>query len=249
LISVSPNVEALIEAAAELFVKSAQTAVDEHGEFTVALAGGHSPKPLYTLLAQPPYSKQVPWEKTHVFWGDERCVPPDDPRNNATMASQALLSHLTVPPDHVHPIRCHESPGLGAKGYESILAEHFLGTVPRFDLILLGLGQNGHTASLFPYTPILGERERWVKELFLPEEEVWRVSLTIPLINNGATIIFLVYGSEKSEILRKVLEGPHEPNRYPAQFIQPVNGKLIWMIDSKAAGKLQSSLAAGVIND
>jgi 6-phosphogluconolactonase len=229
---------ALSEAAAGVFVQQVRQAAQIKGWFSVALAGGHTPYLTYQLLAQPIYSDRIPWGQIHIFWGDERCVPPDDPRSNARMARQALLSHVPVPPSQIHPIPCSRSPQVAAEQYEGDLQAFFGDQPPRFDLVLLGLGENGHTASLFPGTPVLEERERWVTAVHVAEQDMDRVTLTAPLINQAAVVVFLVSGANKAAVLGEVLEGPSDPNRLPAQLIQPAYGELHWLLDREAASLL-----------
>lgn len=232
--------EALSLAAAELFATAAQSAVRDTGRFAVALAGGDTPRRTYEILAHEPFRNRVPWEKTHVFWGDERCVPAADPRNNARMAGQALLDQVSVPDGQVHPMVCGQAPQDAAKEYEALLRSCFPGDLPRFDLILLGLGENGHTASLFPQTPVLDERRRWVADVLLADEGMCRLSLTVPVINQASRVVFLVSGANKASILREVLEGSPDPHRVPACLIRPV-GQLVWLVDRDAARLLRNA--------
>jgi 6-phosphogluconolactonase len=238
-ILVYSNAETLGLSAARIFAESAGAAVEARDRFVVALSGGSSPATLYRTLAEIPWSESVPWDRTHVFWGDERCVPEDDPRSNALMAFELLLSHVPVPRDQIHPISCYRSPADAAAVYEALITDLFGPNTPAFDLILLGLGENGHTASLFPGDPILDEKKRLAKELYLPDQDIFRVSLTAPLINRARKIMFLVFGSKKAHVLHEVLEGPYEPRRLPAQLIQPDDGELMWLVDEEAAGELK----------
>jgi 6-phosphogluconolactonase len=246
MIRIYNDYESMSRAAAQLFVERAMTAVRERDRFTVALSGGHTPQRTYELLAQLPLSdknprEQVPWQQVHVFWGDERCVPLDDPQSNARMTRQALLDHVPIPEAQVHPIRCAQHPEQAAADYAALLREH-LGSSPRFDLVLLGLGENGHTASLFPGTAVLEERARWTAAVYVAEQNMWRVTLTAPLINQAAAIAFLVAGAGKAEVVQRVLEGPREPKHLPAQLIQPVDGVMYYLLDADAADKLDKSL-------
>jgi len=245
MIRIYDDYESMSNAAAQLFVDQAAQAVRERGGFTVAFSGGHTPQRTYELLAQLPLSdrnprQEVPWHQVHVFWGDERCVPLDDPQSNARMTREALLDHVPIPDAHVHPIRCAQDPEQAAKDYAAELRAH-LGE-RHFDLVFLGLGENGHTASLFPDTDILEARDRWTGAVYVAEQDMWRVTLTAPLINEAAAIAFLVTGASKAEIVHRVLEGPHDPNRLPAQLIQPVNGIMYYLLDTEAASKLDEGL-------
>jgi 6-phosphogluconolactonase len=239
MIRIFTDLEDLSRAAAEVFAAEARQAVQARGRFVVALAGGSTPRRAYQLLAREPFRELVPWRYTHVFWGDERCVPADDPRNNALMARQALLDHVPVPLEQVHPMVCSCSPSESAAKYEALLRGFFAAGRPRFDLVLLGLGENGHTASLFPGSSVLKEQQRWVAEVSLAEEVLHRLTLTAAAINHAALAVFLVSGSDKAPMLRKVLEGPRDPYNIPAQLIKPADGGLLWLVDRDAAGLLQ----------
>ena len=196
--------------------------------FTVALSGGSTPKVLYQVLAEE-FREQVPWSNTHFFWSDERHVPPDHPDSNYRMAHEALLSRVPVPASNVHRVRS-ENPSAqeAADEYEKVI-------VPRLDLILLGLGTDGHTASIFPGSEVLHETKRLVAAPWVEKLNAYRITMTLPLLNKGASVLFLVSGAEKAEIVKEVLEGPQ---KYPAQFVQPTNGELIWMLDRDAAAGL-----------
>jgi 6-phosphogluconolactonase len=236
MITVYADLESLSRAAAALVVTQANLAVAARGRFSLALAGGNTPRRTYELLAQPPFLDQAPWDRMHVFWGDERCVPLDDPRSNARMARNAWLDHVPIPPNQIHPLNCAPGPAAAARKYEARLREFFAGQPPRLDLVLLGLGHDGHTASLFPDTPVLEEKGRWVAEVSLAEPDLHRVTLTAALINQAAVVAFLVAGRSKAGILREVRHGPRDPRRLPAQLIQPQNGDLFWLADREAAG-------------
>ena len=238
MIRVFNDLEALSQAAAKTFADLAKQAVASRGRFSVALSGGNTPHRLYEILATPPYQKQVPWEATHVFWGDERCVPTNDPRSNFLMAQQTLLSHVPIPEDHVHPILGDLPAALAATDYETELRDFFADQPPVFDLILLGLGENAHTASLFPHTSVLVESERWVSKIYVAEQSMYRVTMTAPLINQAREVIFLVSGVEKASALQSVLEGAYHPNEFPAQFIHPNGVHPTWLVDKAAAHKL-----------
>ncbi|MFD3003066.1 6-phosphogluconolactonase [Pontibacter toksunensis] len=231
----------LSKAAAELFVKTAQEAVQQNGRFTVALTGGSSPVQLYDLLAQQPYVEQVPWEKTFVFWGDERWVPLTDDRSNARMAMETFLNKVPVPAAQIYPMwEDGKEPEEFANKYEQLLKAHFSQQIPQFDLILLGMGDDGHTASLFPGTAVLHETSRLVQAYYLGPQSMYRITLTAPLINQAKTICFLTFGSNKAPALQEVLEGERNPEKYPSQLIQPKNGEVIWLVDESAASKLKT---------
>jgi len=234
--------------AAERFVSVATRAIRESGRFIVSLAGGSTPRQLYELLATPAYAKRVDWSHTHVFWGDERCVPADDPASNYRLAREALLGRVPVPDANVHRIRGENEPARAAAAYEEALRRAF-GTregppsrAPghRFDLVLLGMGTDGHTASLFPSLAAVRENERWVVAQYVAEVSMWRVTVTPPVLNAAGDVVFLVSGAEKAATLHRVLEGPSEPDVLPAQAIAPTDGDLAWLVDAAAAAQLQA---------
>jgi len=210
---------------------------------SIALAGGSTPLPLYELLASEPYRERLPWIKVHLFWGDERAVPPNHEDSNFGMAWRALISKLRIPPGNVHRLRGELDPDAAAREYERELRGFFeqgAGAVPRFDLVLLGLGADGHTASLFPGSELLEERERLVAATPEKRSGSRRLTLTCPVLNNAACIMFIVTGEEKVGTLRAVLEEREGPARYPAQLIQPDDGELLWYVDRAAARSLSS---------
>ncbi|MBT1071415.1 6-phosphogluconolactonase [Pelotalea chapellei] len=235
------DLEAVSRVAAECVAAEANRAVQERGRFTLALSGGSTPARTYELLAQLPFRELIPWEKSHIFWGDERCVPGTDRRSNAGMARRALLDQVPIPAEQIHPMECASSPKDSAREYQSLLFELFAGDLPCFDLILLGLGANGHTASLFPEEPVLDEQQRWVSEVYVAEEGLYRLTLTVPVINQAAVVIFLVSGSDKASVLREVLESTPDPHRIPACLIKPNMGRLMWLVDKEAASLLKKN--------
>ncbi|MEJ2637953.1 MAG: 6-phosphogluconolactonase [Desulfosarcinaceae bacterium] len=230
--------EALSRAAGELFAEIAGEAIAERGRFVVALSGGNTPQRMFELLALPPLRDAVDWARLEVFWGDERCVPADDSRNNARSARKRLLDRVPIPPDQIHPIECTFSPARAAVDYEDRIRRVFSTGAPRFDLIFLGLGKDGHTASIFPGSEIVHDAQRWVREVETAASEPDRVSFTPFLINQAAVAAFLVSGGEKSGVVREVRRCPEAPLRLPAQRIAPLDGRLIWMLDRAAAGDL-----------
>jgi 6-phosphogluconolactonase len=238
MIRVYADLESLSRAAADLIAAQANLAVAARGRFSLALSGGSTPRRTYELLAAPPFKDQAPWDRMHVFWGDERCVPPDDPRSNARMAREAWLDHVPISAGQIHPIDCARDPDAAARDYEAGLRRFFAGAAPRLDLVLLGLGDNGHTASLFPGTPVLQEQERWAAAVYVAAGDLYRVTLTAPLINQAAHVVFLVAGGAKAAVLRDVLHGPRAPARLPAQLIRPDGGELLWLADREAAALL-----------
>jgi 6-phosphogluconolactonase len=235
-IEVLPDLEALSEAAARRFTALASTAVSKRGAFTLALAGGSTPQRLYARLGKAPFTHQVPWQKVHFFWGDERCVPPEHPDSNFRMVQQTLLSRVPVPIENIHRMPGELPPLQGAAQYESTLKNFFsFQALPRFDLVLLGLGEDGHTASLFPGSPALSEQERWVvavEHTTPPPPLVSRLTLTLPVLNSARQVIFLAAGQAKAGRLRQVLQG--EGHSLPAGQVSPPQGQVLWLVDREA---------------
>ena len=234
----------LSQKAAEQFILLANEAAAKSGRFTVALSGGSTPKALYSLLATPQYSQRIPWNRVHLFWGDERCVPPDHAESNYRMVYESLLSKIKIPADNVHRMAGEQEPRLAAIEYEAVLTEFFnlsKPDLPRFDLIFLGLGEDGHTASLFPGSAALSETARLVAAVYIEKLKAHRLTLTLPALNQGAQITFLVAGKSKAEILKALLEGG-ATTQYPAALVQPRAGKLTWLVDEEAAANLTQRL-------
>jgi 6-phosphogluconolactonase len=217
--------------------------VRHHGRCSLVLSGGSTPRTLYGLLASE-FRHQIPWTRVHVFWSDERYVLADDPDSNCRMAKEALLDHVPCPAENIHPMPTHfPSPDTGAREYERTLRSYFGADAPRFDLILLGLGEEGHTASLFPGSPALGERTRWVVAVNTHAQPPLRLTLTLPVLIRAANIHVLVAGSTKARALDHVLTGIPDPNTYPAAGLRLTEGTLIWWVDREAAQ--QASTPAG----
>jgi 6-phosphogluconolactonase len=242
-ISVFDDPEQVAEAAADAFARRALQAVERAGAFNVALSGGSTPKLLFAFLASGSLRARLAWDKVHFFWGDERSVPPDHPESNFGAARDILLSRLDIPAGNIHRIEAElDDPDEAAARYEADLRRHFRlaeGELPRFDLVFLGMGADGHTASLFPGSEALEERRRLVVPAWVESLKTYRVTLTCPVFNNAACIMFLITGQEKAETLRAVVEQGAEPPHYPAQRIRPHNGETLWYVD-KAAGRLLS---------
>lgn len=248
---ISPDIETLSSRAAELVAGYAAEAVKMRGRFTLALAGGGTPRGLYETLASPAFRDRVPWESCLLFWGDERCVPPDDPESNYSLARRALLSKVPVVPDNVFRMPGEkEKPEIAARAYEEVLRARFPtphpdGTAvsggpafPRFDLALLGMGDDGHTASLFPGSPVLDEKVRWVRHAAAPAGYPTRdrLTLTLPVLNAAARVMFLVTGVGKRKTLRRVFDtAPPGDPRLPASLVRPADGELIWLLDHAVA--------------
>ncbi len=224
------------EAMAEAFQAIAEKAVAERGRFTLALTGGTSPLVLHELLSKSPYTETIPWDKTFVFWGDERAVPFDDEQNNAKMGFETLLNHVPVPASQIFRMNSELPVEEAAEEYEVLLEKHFENTDPQFDLILLGMGADGHTASIFPGTEAVHEDKKWVCPGYNAEQKSKRITLTVPLINKAKNIFFSVFGDGKAKTLLNVRLGEHDPETLPSQLIKPENGNLTWYID-EAAGK------------
>lgn len=230
----------LFHAAAEEFVRAGRTAIGAQGRFTVALSGGSTPKNLYSLLAT--NYADFSWNRTFLFFGDERHVPPDHPDSNYHMVSEALLTRISIPAENVHRVQA-ENPDAAAAAaeYENQLRQFFElkpGEFPRFDLILLGLGSDGHTASLFPDSEALNEQSHLVLSSWVEKFQTHRITFTFPVLNRSAEVMFLASGADKADMVRQVLEGKNTPP-LPAQRVQPSNGRLLWMLDETAAAKLK----------
>jgi 6-phosphogluconolactonase len=232
--------EATASAAARRIVELARAAIDERGAFSIALSGGSTPRRIYELLAGDEFREQVEWESIHVFFGDERTVPADSAESNYRMANEALLSRVPVPKENVHRIEGVGDAAANASAYESAM-RGFFGDAdwPRFDLVMLGMGDDGHTASLFPDTVALSERRAWVVANWVEKFQTWRITLTAPAINAARHVLFLVNGAGKAGRLREVLKGERDPARLPSQLIAPREGTLEWFIDRAAASSLE----------
>jgi 6-phosphogluconolactonase len=246
-IRILPDAAAIARRAAQELLQVAAAAVAARGIFTVALAGGSTPKALYTLLADDAQLRaQFPWSYTQFFFGDERSVPPDDPDSNYRMASEAMLSKAPIKPDQVKRISGEfKDLDQAALEYEKILQSYFKlssGQLPKFDVLLLGMGEEGHTLSLFPGTKALHDNGRLVLRNWVGKLYTNRVTITAPVANNSNLVIFMITRSDKALALKAVLEGPHEPEQLPAQFIQPTAGRLLWLIDHDAAQKLSTGI-------
>jgi 6-phosphogluconolactonase len=235
----------LAQAAAEFLVRLGREATAGQGAFTLALSGGSTPRATFETLAREPLSDQLDWSRLTIFWSDERAVPPDDPESNYGMARRALLDRVPLPPGGAHRMPADRADlDVAAEEYErEIRREVPAGAdgIPRFDLIMLGMGDDGHTASLFPQTAALDERERLVVANYVPKLGAHRLTFTPALINAAANVLFLVAGAEKAETLHAVLQGPHEPQRHPSQLVAPSQGTLYWYVDRAAASRLEGN--------
>jgi 6-phosphogluconolactonase len=226
--------------AAHIFVNAAKEAIEEREVFSVALSGGSTPKPLYSLLAGN-YREPVPWDKTHVFFADERCVPSDHPSSNFRMIQETLLSKTPMPQENIHRMKGEIDPGLAAEEYGRDLSDFFrLGTneFPRFDLILLGMGEDGHTASLFPESEALDEESSPVAAPYVTKLNSHRLTLTPPVLKRARQVVVLVTGENKAQAVRQVLEGPYEPRDNPAQLLRHAEGDVTWILNEDAGSRI-----------
>ncbi len=232
------NSDEAIKAVASYFISVAQQAISDRTQFNVSLSGGSSPKKLYELLASAELKEQIDWTKVYFFFGDERYVAHDDPDSNYLMAYNALFAPLNISEEQIFKVDTELDPASAALDYQRIICKHF-NSEPVFDLVLLGLGDDAHTASLFPHTPLLWIDEELVKEVYLKDKAVYRISMTAPLINKAKNIAFLTFGGSKADAIKFVLEAAKDIDNYPAQLINPTNGDLQWFIDEAAAAKLE----------
>lgn len=237
-ILVFSDANALIEAGAEKFFQIALESIKRYGRFSVALSGGNTPRPLFAALGSAEFYSRLAWENVHLFWGDERHVPPEHPDSNYRMIKDVLLSRIAIPQENIHRVPAELDIHAAAEQYEERLRSFFEGEMPRFDLVLLGMGEDGHTASLFPQSSGLDEEERWFIANYAPARKSWRLTLTKTAINAARHIMVLVSGASKAQILADVLYGEKEPDLKPIQSISPENGEMIWMVDCEAAGRL-----------
>jgi len=243
---VEPDAAALARRATQYFVEMASEAVEAQGRVRIAISGGATPQTAFELLADPsePWRARMPWEKLEVYWVDERNVAPDDPGSNYGMTRDALLANVPLQPRQIHRIEGELEPEIAAARYESELRNSFRlegAEMPRFDLVALGMGLDGHTASLFPHTEGLHELGRLAVANHVPQQDTWRISLTWPVINRAHSVFFLVAGAEKAAILKEVFTGSRDPERLPSQLIRPVSGILTLILDKAAAALLPAT--------
>ena len=237
-INIADNPTDLARQAAEWVTDYAERLLQQQDRFTIALSGGSTPKALHELLAQPPLRDRIDWSRVHVFWGDERYVPLTDEKNNARMAYDTLLNHVPVPEAQIHVMKTDLPPDESMSEYEQTLHQYFDGENHTFDLVLLGMGDDGHTLSLFPGTDVVNEEQAWTKAFFLTQQDMFRLTLTAPVVNKAAAVLFLVAGANKADALHEVLHGAYQPDKYPSQRIKPETGELVWFIDKAAGAKL-----------
>jgi len=238
-IQIFPGVDALAHAAAELITTAATESIAARDVFHLVLSGGSTPRAIFSLLNREPYAQKIHWEKVHLWWGDERCVPPVHPDSNYRMAYDIFIKNLPIPDSQIHRIQAELPARQAAENYEMAIREKLPSeTFPLFDLVILGLGEDGHTASLFPHTSALSEKAKWVTENFVAKLDAWRITLTIPVINAARQVVILVSGESKAQTLKLVLQSPYEPEIYPIQMIKPEKGTKTWLLDAQAAAKL-----------
>ncbi len=247
---VEPDTDALTQRAARYFVEGAEAAVKARGRARIAISGGSAPKPVFEALADPaqPWRARMPWDKLDIFFVDERCVPPDDKASNYRMVREAMFDHVPLQSAQIHRLEGELEPEAAASRYESELRNCFRlegAESPRFDLIQLGLGTNGHTASLFPQSAALHEFGRLAVANLTDAEQPWRLTLTAPVINHGRDVFFLASKAEKARVLREVFLGPRNPDQLPSQLIRPAGGILTLLLDKAAAALLPEADASG----
>ncbi len=236
---ISEDLGALSRAFAEWLIAYQEETLRKQDRFTIALSGGSTPKLLHELLAGDGYRERIAWDKWHIFWGDERFVPFEDDRNNAKMAFDTLLSKVPVDEAHIHVMQTEDmTPEASARAYESILRDYFDGRPTGLDLVILGMGDDGHTLSLFPGLPVVRETGSWVTSLWLEPQQMYRITLTRTAANHAARVAFLAAGGKKQAVLKEVLQGDYQPDLYPAQVIRPDPGELFWFVDKPAAAQL-----------
>jgi len=245
-IEILPDADTLALRAADLFAQAAQAAAAARGRFAVALSGGDTPRAFYRMLARQQFSQKVPWRRVHLYWADERCVDPADPASNYGMAREAFIKHVPLPPVNVHRVRGEQGPDQAAAAYRQELAELAAkerppSELPVFDLIHLGLGKDGHVASLFPHSSALEEEELLAVATQAPDGSA-RVTITRPVINAARRVWFLVSGAAKAGMVAEVLEGLRVPRAVPAQAVAPVHGEVLWLLDEAAAAELSPAL-------
>ena len=234
------------EAAAAFIASQVHASIQDRGKFIISLSGGDTPRGVYRRLATAPYRDRIDWNRVHVCFGDERFVPPDDPQSNFGMVNAELLSRVPIPERNVHRIHGESAPEGAAREYAKELKSVLDGRTDRFDLVLLGVGEDGHTASLFPGTGVLEERNETVRAVYVPRLNSWRVTMTYPLLNNARDVLFLVAGKEKAGIVQRVLSARRPLHDLPATMIRPVNGRVLWMLDKAAASLGNESVPGSV---
>ena len=240
-IAIFDDKHTLSQNVAEYIMRIVKESIALYGRFTIALTGGTTPGEAYSLLGSEPIKSQIDWQRVHIFWGDERCVPQNNPDSNFYLAQEVLLDKIAIPKSHIHPMPADQPDRDVASQAYTVEMQHTFGTngIPSFDLIHLGMGPEGHTASLFPHQASLHEIHRLVMPVSVPKPPPDRLTFTPPLLNAARNVLFLVTGSDKAEALHAVLEGEYQPDEYPAQIVRPTNGEVVWMLDRAVAQKIQ----------
>ncbi len=234
-VNIAKDIDELSKDVADWIITYVENILEHKDRFTIVLSGGNTPKKLYRLLASDKYKNKIEWSKLHFFWGDERYVPFKDDRNNAKMAFESLLDRVAVIKEQIHLIHTDIEPEAAAIEYEKLLHHYFPDSNHTFDLVLLGMGDDAHTLSLFPGNALVNEKKAWVRSFYSEEQKIHRITLTAPVINAAGRVAFLVNGSDKAAALYHVLSGEHDPEFYPSQIIQPYNNELFWWVDEAAA--------------
>jgi 6-phosphogluconolactonase len=242
MLIINDDFDSLMQEAADAYVRLVNQSIRQRGRFSVALSGGSTPDPFYRALADPANQSCINWQKIHLFWGDERPVPPDHPESNFRMVREALIDNVPIPQENIHRVLADIDVRMAAFSYEETLRDLFEGDWPRFDLVLLGMGEDGHTASLFPNSAGLHEEQRWFIANYAPKKDTWRLTLTKNAINAAREIWVLVRGDSKADKLAEVLAGSQDLAKNPIQLVKPVDGELVWWVDAAAAGKLPEDL-------
>lgn len=235
------NAELVSENLADWICNQVAETLKDQQSFSLVLSGGSTPKILYQKLASDKYKSRIDWERVRIFWGDERVVPFTDDRNNAKMAFDILLSKVNVPASQIHIMRTDIEPNFAVVEYRKVLHTYFDSTHHSFDLVLLGMGDDGHTLSLFPGSPVIEDNQHWVNSVFNEQQEMYRITLMPLVVNKAKKIAFVVDGENKAGVLEKVLEGEQQPSKFPAQLIKPETGELHWFLDKAAAKKLHKN--------
>ena len=239
-IKVVPDSAAIAAEAAQKIIEIADAAIAAHENFSIALSGGSTPKTLFKLLATDPYSQHIDWNNWQIYFGDERCVPPAHADSNFRMARESLLDHVPIPPEHIYRMKGEIEPQQAAIEYGQLLKQNF--GEGGLDVILLGMGDDGHTASLFPHTAALGETSHRCVANYVEKLGVWRITMTAPFINRARHVIVMVSGAAKAQRIDQVLQGPPDPQTLPIQMIRPTNGEMLWIMDAGAAGMMEEEM-------
>lgn len=232
---IQSNPDTLSQALAAWMVADMEATISTTGIYTLVLSGGSTPKKLYELLATEPFKSKIPWQKIHLFWGDERYVPFSDERNNGRMAYEAFIKSVSIPEEQIHYMDTTAAPEASARSYETLLHGYFDKKEFTFDLVLLGMGDDGHTLSLFPGSPVIEETKAWVLAPFVADQDMYRITLTPPVVNQARRVAFMVTGEKKAETLQQVVNGPYNPLTWPSQIIHPGEGALQLFADEPAS--------------